>query len=250
MPPLVSVIIPTYNRWSYLQMAIDSVLTQTYPNIEIIVVDDGSTDRTAEMLDSYENRIQVIHQKNQGGTNARNTGVQISKGDYLTFLDHDDLMFPTKLERQIALFEVDPKLGAVHCRWQYIDPQGKILDKIGPLPKGNIYKTLVLGCFLWSGAPVVRREYFHKVGDFDPSIWSSDWDMWLRLAGAGCTFGCVQEILGAYRIMPDSTMADVSRTEKMDIRLLDKVFASPQQTPQAIQAVKAQAYGIWRFWLS
>ncbi len=250
MPALVSVIIPTYNRWSYLQTTIDSVLAQTYPNVEIIVVNDGSTDETAAGLRKYGNRIHVIQQANQGGTAARNSGMAVATGDYLTFLDHDDLMLPTKLERQIALLETHPEIGAAHCRWQYIDPQGDILDRIGPLPEGNLYKTLVLGCFLWSGAPVVRREYFQQVGGFDPAIWSSDWDMWLRLSRADCVFGCVQEVLGAYRIMPDSTMSDVTRTETMDIRLLDKAFADPQQVPRSILAVKDEAYAIWRFWLS
>ena len=250
MPALVSIIIPTYNRWSYLQMTIDSVLAQTYPHIEIIVVDDGSTDLTAEGLNRYGSRIRVIHQANQGGTAARNTGINAATGDYLTFLDHDDLMFPTKLERQIALLEAHPEFGAAHCRWQYIDPHGDVLDRIGPLPEGNLYKTLVLGCFLWSGAPVVRRDYFQQIGGFDPTIWSSDWDMWLRLSRLDCVFGCVQEVLGAYRIMPDSTMSDVNRTETMDVRLLDKAFAGPQQVPRTILAVKDQAYAIWRFWLS
>lgn len=249
MPPLVSVIIPTFNRWSYLRQTIDSVLEQTYSNIEIIVVDDGSTDETSDCLQSYGDRIRVISQANRGGTVARNVGIAAAKGDYLTFLDHDDLMLPKKLERQVKFLESNPQLGAVHCRWQYIDPQGDVLEKIGPLPEGDLFKTLVLGCFLWSGAPVIRRESFERVGLFDESIWSSDWDMWLRLAQSGCRFGCVQEILGAYRIMPDSTMSDVSRTERMDVRLLDKVFADPQLDP-SIQAVKSEAYGIWRFWLS
>jgi glycosyltransferase involved in cell wall biosynthesis len=250
MPPLVSVIIPTFNRWSYLQMTIDSVLAQTYPHIEIIVVDDGSTDQTAEGLQSYSSRIRVIRQTNQGGTAARNTGINAATGDYLTFLDHDDLMLPTKLEQQVALLETHPEFGAAHCRWEYIDPQGNVLDRIGPLPVGNLYMTLVLGCFLWSGAPIVRRHYFEQIGGFDTSIWSSDWDMWLRLSKVDCIFGCVQEILGSYRIMPDSTMSDVNRTETMDIRLLDKAFADPTQVPRAILAVQDEAYAIWRFWLS
>ncbi len=250
MKPLVSVIIPTYNRWSYLQMTIDSVLAQTYPHIEIIVVNDGSTDQTAEMLLEYSNRVRVISQTNQGGTAARNTGLSKARGTYITFLDHDDLMLPNKLERQIALLEQYPEIAVAHCRWQYIGVQGNILDRIGPLPEGNLFQTLVLGCFLWSGAPVIRRDCFNHVGNFDTSIWSSDWDMWLRLAKAGYKFGCVQEILGSYRIMPDSTMSDVTRTEAMDIRLLDKTFASSQEIPQSILAVKDEAYANWRFWLS
>lgn len=247
---LVSVIIPTYNRWEYLRQTIESVLGQTYPNVEIIVVDDGSTDETPDGLQVYGDRIRVITQTNQGGTAARNSGIKVATGAYLTFLDHDDLMLPAKLERQIALLEAHPGLGAAHCRWEYIDPQGKVLDKIGPLPEGNLHSALILGCFLWSGAPVVRRTFIEQVGGFDTSIWSSDWDIWLRLSAVDCVFGCVQEVLGAYRIMPDSTMSDVARTEVMDVRLLDKAFADPFHVPRSILALKDQVYANWRFWLS
>jgi hypothetical protein len=249
MPPLVSVIIPTWNRWEMLRLTIESVLAQTYAPVEIIVVDDGSTDATAEGLRAYGDRLRVIRQANQGGTAARNTGIQAAQGDYLTFLDHDDLMLPSKLERQVSLLQAKQDLGAAHCRWSYIDPEGKPLSKIGPLPEGDVYKTLVLGCFLWSGAPVVRRRWIEQVGGFDPAIWSSDWDLWLRLAAAGCRFGCVQQVLGAYRIMPDSTMADVERTERMDVRLLEKVVTDPA-TPPEITALRDEAVAIWRFWLA
>ncbi len=249
MAPLVSVIIPTWNRWDYLCLTVESVLAQTYPTVEIIVVDDGSTDATAEGLQAYGDRLRVIRQANQGGTASRNTGIRAAQGDYLTFLDHDDLMLPGKLERQVALLESQPEIGAAHCRWSYIDPQGKPISKIGPLPEGDIYKTLVLGCFLWSGAPVVRRQWIEQLGGFDPTIWSSDWDLWIRLAAAGCRFGCIQQVLGAYRIMPDSTMADVERTERMDVCLLEKVFTDPT-TPPEITALRDEAFAIWRFWLA
>ena len=248
-PRLVSVIIPTYNRHQLLQLTIESVLAQTYPAIEIIVVDDGSTDGTATMLAQYAGRITHIRQANRGGTAARNAGIQAASGDYLTFLDHDDLILPAKIERQVRMLNTRPEIGAACCRWYYIDEDGHRVDKIGPLPEGDVFGRLVCGCYLWSGSPLIRRQCLDKVGPFDEAIWSSDWDMWVRIAQAGYHFGCIQEPLGSYRVLPDSTMADVARTEHADVAILDKVFSDPQ-LPADVAALENQAYGTWRFWLS
>jgi glycosyltransferase involved in cell wall biosynthesis len=245
---LVSVIIPTYNRSALLTLTVNSVLQQRYSAVEVLVVDDGSTDDTALVLASYGSAVRVIHQQNQGGTAARNTGLREARGAYISVLDHDDLLHTDKLALQVAALQANPELGAVHCRWQVIDADGRVIDRIGPLPAGDLYAGLIRGCFIWSGGPLVRREWVQRVGKFDTAIWSSDWDYWLRLAQAGCRFGCVQRALGGYRILPGSTMSDVSRTEHMDVRLLDKVFDRPGLDP-TIVALRAEAYGTWRFWL-
>ena len=109
--PLVSVIIPTYNRSELLQLAIESVLAQTYPAIQLIVVDDGSSDDTPAMLAQYAGRIVNVRKANQGGTAARNTGIQFAHGEYLNFMDHDDLMMPTKIERQMEIMHAKPEVG-------------------------------------------------------------------------------------------------------------------------------------------
>src|ERR1051325_7839947 len=103
--PLVSVIVPTYNRANLLRETIESVLAQTYPNIELIVVDDGSTDETPELLKQYDDRLAYIRKQNAGGTAARNTGILAAHGEYLNFLDHDDLFLPTKIERQVKILQ-------------------------------------------------------------------------------------------------------------------------------------------------
>jgi hypothetical protein len=226
--PLVSVIIPTYNRSKLLQLAVESVLAQTYPAIELIVVDDGSTDDTPAMLEQYAGRIVYIRQANRGGTAARNTGIRAARGEYLSFLDHDDMLMPAKIERQMEIMDARPEVGLVHCGYYRMDKDGNYIDKVNFLPEGDVRKEIVCGCFVWSGAPLIRRECIEQVGVFDESVWSSDASMWLRIAIAGYHFGCVQEPLGAYRILPDSSMADVSRTERMDMPILEQVFSDPR----------------------
>jgi glycosyltransferase involved in cell wall biosynthesis len=249
MAPLVSIIIPTYNRAGLLRQTVESVLAQRYPALELIVVDDGSTDETPAAMAAYMGRIHYLHQANAGGTAARNTGLAAARGDYVSFLDHDDLLLPEKVARQVTLLEHRPDLGAVHCRWHFIDSTGHRIDTIGPLPEGNLLAPLALGCFIWSGGPLVRRRVLAQVGPFDPAIWSSDWDMWLRIARAGHRFGCVQEPLGCYRILPDSTMADVGRTERCDEAIFTKLFAD-HGLPAAVARLRPEALANWRFWLS
>jgi hypothetical protein len=247
--PLVSVIVPTYNRCALLKHTIESVLAQTYPAIEIIVVDDGSTDETSEMLKHYGKRIVSIRKANGGGTAARNTGLKAARGQFLNFLDHDDLFMPTKVERQMQMMRARPDVGLVHCGYYRIDKDGNDIDIVNFLPEGDVRERIVCGCFVWSGGPLIRRECMDRVGTFDEAAWSSDADLWLRIAIAGYRFGCVQEPLGAYRILPDSSMADVARTERMDMPTLARVFSDPR-LPAGARAKMPQAYFNQRFWLS
>ena len=126
---LVSVVIPNYNYARFLPEAIDSVLAQTYGQIEIIVVDDGSTDDSREILDGYGDRVTVIFQQNAGVSAARNNGVSRSRGEYLAFLDADDAWLPAKIERQIAAFRGDEEIGLVHVGMVEIDGSGNSLSE-------------------------------------------------------------------------------------------------------------------------
>ena len=247
----VSVIIPTHNRRDLLRAAIDSVLAQTYPEIEIIVVDDGSTDDTTEAMAQYIGRIVYLRQSNQGVAATRNAGIRAATGEYLTFLDDDDLMLPTKIERQVQLLAARPEAGLVHCRFYHVDRDGNVLDKVGVLPQGQVLKPLLCGNFMWAGAPLVRRQCLDQVGMFDEHIPATcaDWDMWLRIAQAGYPFACVQEPLGSYRVQQDSMLAKVGELESAVLAVLHKVYANPYCPVDAL-AVKAQAYGSWLFWIS
>lgn len=252
--PLVSVIIPTYNRAALLVETVESVLAQTYRAIETIVVDDGSTDSTAQVLERYRGRVVTLSQSNQGETVARNTGFRASHGQYISFLDDDDLILPTKIEKQVRLLETRSEVGVVHCRYYHIDEKGTRLSKSGLLPEGQVLLPLALSDFIWAGGPLIRRSCLEKVGAYDETLpwngrYAEDWDMWLRLALAGYTFACIQEPLGAYRLTRTGQTANIAPSEDGNLAVLDKLFAQPHLPPE-VAAAKNRIYAATYLWLS
>jgi len=245
--PRVSVIIPTYNRSTLLERTVKSVLAQTYPNLETIVVDDGSTDDTALVMAQYAGQITYLQQSNQGVAAARNYGLRVATGAYINFLDHDDLLLPTKIERQVQLLEARPEIGLVHCGYYHIDENDNRLEKMTFLPDGTLAELVCINQ-IWSGAPLIRRQCLERAGNYD-DVWTADWDMWLRIAQTGQQFACIQEPLGAYRILPGSEMSNVSKLEHGSFYTLDRIFADPQ-LPIDVLAEKAKAYGTTHLWLS
>ena len=243
--PLVSVIIPTYNRAELLRLTVESVLAQTYPRIEILVVDDGSTDDTPRMMERYVRRVKYIRQPHHAA-DARNTGIAHATGVYLNFLDHDDLMLPAKIARQVEALETQPDAALVTCRYYHINGDGTRLDKTGVLPQGHVLGALLCENFVWSGAPLIRRTCLDQVGVFDEGVSCNDWEMWLRIA-AGYAFAAVQEPLGAYRILPNTHMSNVAEVEHGVFDVLDRVFADPR-LPAEAAALRGRAYGNYRLW--
>ena len=134
--PKVSVVIPTYQHAHFVAQAISSVLSQTYCDLEVIVVDDGSTDDTQEIVAGFGEQIRVVqHEKNSGLSAARNTGIQLSRGEYVAFLDADDIWLPEKLEKQIPLFERDESVGLVSSDMFFLDEDGLKMCKSGQRPE-------------------------------------------------------------------------------------------------------------------
>ncbi len=173
-PPLVSVIIPTRNRVRLITRAINSVLDQTYRQLECIVVDDASTDVTRQNVRSIQDDrlVYLCHETNRGASAARNTGIKASKGKYIAFLDDDDEWFPKKLQKQVPLIQSLPdKVGMVYCWMDYFDERGKLIKKHHPKLKGYVFPH-VLDAQRLGGCPtlLVRREVIEKVGDFDNSL--------------------------------------------------------------------------------
>jgi GT2 family glycosyltransferase len=203
--PRVSAIVPAYNSVRYLPEAIDSVLAQTYRDFEIIVVDDGSTDGTQGVLARYGDRIRVVRQSNQGSAAARNAGILAARGEFIAFLDADDLWLPQKLERQMRLFGERPEIGWVYSDYREFDESGlgtrSFFEREGLRhpPEGWVLPALAEGCITWTTTVVMRASCFHEAGLFDPVFpRAQDYDMWLRLA-ARFPVACVAEVLALYR---------------------------------------------------
>src|SRR5918995_457239 len=185
--PLVTVVIPCYNQAHFLSEAIESVLSQSYPNFEVVVVDDGSTDDTSEVAGRYlhVSRVHLISQKNQGLSGARNTGIGHARGEYLVFLDADDRLLPEALEAGVRELEAHPECAFVSGRCNNIGPDGSPLKDPPRLHvEGDHYLALLRRCYIWPPAVVMfRRWVFEAVGGFDTSLRSSeDYEMYLRVA--------------------------------------------------------------------
>ncbi|MGK7876190.1 MAG: glycosyltransferase family 2 protein [Xenococcaceae cyanobacterium] len=206
--PKVSVIIPTYNRSHFIKDAVDSVLAQTYQDFELIVVDDGSTDGTQEVLADYRERLKYIYQENQGRSVARNLGAKNAKGKYIAFLDSDDMWTPMKLERQLQVLETNPKIALVHCFTSGIDNKGRHCQELTECHKihyqrtsqrGYSFEAIALECIIFTSCIAVKRDIFLDLGGFDSSFdYLEDWDFYLRLA-FNHKIAVVPEALSLYR---------------------------------------------------
>ncbi len=205
---IVSVIIPTYNREEFIRDAIESVLSQGYKDLEIIVVDDGSTDDTKLAVDGYVQRysekIFYFYQKNAGPASARNLGVRHARGEYIAFLDSDDLWTPDSLEKRVALLKSNPDAGLVYGAYQRFT-DGEMLGHDGSdvfysnLPAGNVYQDLLMKCFIFTTAVFMRKSVFEAAGGFDESLCiGEDYDLWLRVAN-NCKIFPVNGIVAQYR---------------------------------------------------
>ena len=220
MESLVSVIIPTYNRADYLKLALKSVIEQTYKNIEVIVVDDGSTDHTAEVIASFNNsRIKYFYQENTGLPAAgRNLGLRECSGAYIAFLDSDDMWHPEKLEKQVRYLCEHPQYYLVYSNAWIIDDfelQKGLLLKSGTLKQGKIFRKLINGNFIPVMTVLMRREVFENVGFFneDYSIRAAeDYEYWLRIA-LHYKFGFIDEPLAMYRKHSGSTISKANSAQ-------------------------------------
>lgn len=219
---LVSAIIPTYNRGYILYKAIDSIFNQTYKNVEVIIVDDGSTDDTQEMLKSYGDRIRVVCQHNAGPSAARNRGIEASRGEIIAFLDSDDIWLPTKLERQVSLLQRAPaSVPCCLCNGVTTTEAGATWNafEIGlfypDCDEGlclNITDVLSTRFVLFCQLVAIRRSALERVGYFDPDMrFMEDYDLALRLAAEG-PWGFIREPLAYMTICSaDSLSLQVSK---------------------------------------
>jgi glycosyltransferase involved in cell wall biosynthesis len=240
--PRVSVIIPAYNCAEYIAETIESVLNQTYSDYEIIVVDDGSTDATREIVQAYGDRLQYIYQKNQGAAAARNRGTRLARGELIAFLDGDDLFLPDKLAAQVAYFDANPSVGMVKTGWQIIDQQGNFVSNVEPwhyAPKLDL-ATLVLYKVSRPSALMVHRDWCERTNGFNTSFAiGEDLDWMLRLALMDCEIAWIRQIHTCYRQHSDSLMSSGSRL-RSDMETVMDQFFDRADVPDSIRQLKAQ----------
>ncbi|MDT8306348.1 MAG: glycosyltransferase [Anaerolineae bacterium] len=225
----VSIIIPAYNQAHYLGEAIRSALGQSYGDVEVIVVDDGSTDGTQAVVEAFDDaRLRYVYQENRGLSAARNTGIRHAHGEYLSYLDSDDRFLPEKLALLLAVLEQRPEVGLVAGQAIPVDEtgaqNGRLFDQ--PLPVDG--RELLLGNPLHVGSVLVRRSWQERAGFFDEQLRSyEDWDMWLRLARLGCEMAWVAQPVSLYRFHADQMTRDGSQMTTATFAVLDKLFADP-----------------------
>ncbi len=179
----ISVIIPVFNRSALIRRAVDSVLSQSLPPDEIIVVDDGSTDDTLRILKNYERKIKIIAQKNRGVSTARNAGIREAKGDWVALLDSDDEWLPKKLEYAVEYIRNNPAIKIFQCEEIWIRNGKRVNPKIKHKKlSGNIFKESLPLCIISPSAVIIKKEIFSKVGLFDETLpVCEDYDLWLRI---------------------------------------------------------------------
>ena len=241
--PTVSVVIPTYNAARYVGAAVDSVLGQTFRDVEVVVVDDGSTDDTAAVLSRYGQPVRYLRQENSGVSAARNRGIQESIGRYVAFLDADDTWFPEKLDRQIAALESSSQYRACYSAHVICTEALAPLAVQRSVRHGSALEDLLLrGNVVGTPSSVLcDRSLFSIVERFDPRLSQcADWDMWVRLATA-TEFLYLDEPLVTYRQHGSNMSADPALLERDSTRVLEKAFELPNM-PQQVRAARRTAF--------
>ena len=244
----VSVIIPTYNRGSNIERTLDSVLAQTLAPSEILVVDDGSTDGTADWIEAhYGEKVRVIRQQNQGVAAARNRGLKEAKGEYVAFLDHDDIWLPQKLEKQLEVALAHPQVALVSCLWDDVDENGdrwndeiwqQIYRRWKP-ERGFVYDWICDSpCPIISMTlPLIHVGRLREVGGFDSdAVPCDDWDVYLKLAHR-FPFEIVEEKLALYVHHRNQQSGDVAKLHAATLRVLQHQFLAVLSHPRS-----------WSFW--
>ncbi len=249
----VSVIIPAYNGDRFISEAIDGILAQTYTDYEIIVVDDGSTDNTHQVVKQYGDQIQYLSQVNQGVAASRNLGLKVSQGEYIAFLDQDDIFLPHKLASQVALLEQNSSLGMVNSGWQIVNEQGEVEAAVQPwqqIPNLD-FADLIIWKPVFLGAMLFRADWLKRSLGFDTSLEQTpDVDLVLRLAAMGCTAAWVEQTTVKYR----QHEANASNNTLLQAQELDQIvtrFFAQSNLPPKVKALEAKSRCqtlIWSAW--
>lgn len=205
--PKVSVVMSVYNGEAYLREAVKSILNQTFSDFEFIIINDGSTDRTPEILETIKDpRVRVINQPNRGLTVSLNRGIRLAQGEYIARMDADDISEPERLERQVEIIDRNPNIALVGCWYKVVDEQGKVLaHRKLPIDSDKLAKELVHRNILCHGSVLIRKDAVEAVGLYNESLrYAQDYELWLRMLREGFKASVVPDFLYSYRISPES----------------------------------------------
>ncbi len=232
--PLVSVIIPAYNAERFIERTLASVLQQTYRHLEVIVIDDGSSDRTADrvrQIAAEDDRVRLLQQSNAGVAVARNLGIQQSAGVFIAPIDADDIWFPNQIQRQVTLMQASPpEVGVVYSWSVDIDEQDELLGRVHAATiNGDVFNTLICHNFIGNAsATLIRRECLDAIGGYDPSLKArqaqgcEDWDLYLRLSEC-YQFRAVPELLVGYRKVHNAMSCDYTQMARSHRLMLQAI---------------------------
>jgi glycosyltransferase involved in cell wall biosynthesis len=236
--PLISVVIPVYNGEKTIRETIESVLNQTLSDLEIIIINDGSQDSTLEMVSSLKDlRVKTFSYPNKGLSASRNRGISQASGDYIAFIDADDLWTPDKLEAQFNALQANPQAAVAYSWTNYIDEFGQFLCQgLHSNYTGDVYNKLLVTNLLENGSnPLIRRQVFTQVSGFDESLRAGeDWDMYLRLA-AQYHFVVVPAPQILYRLSVNSMSSNVTQQEAECLKVIERAF---NQAPASVQHLR------------
>jgi glycosyltransferase involved in cell wall biosynthesis len=243
--PLVSIIMAAYNHDRYIDKAIASALAQTWKSFELIVVDDGSTDTTSQVVSRFGDSVRYIYQENRGQGGARNRGIASASGKYVCFLDDDDLWDSGYLATVTSVLEKEPETAALYTGYRMIDDEDRPLPQTGVrmVPPDRMYDALVCGGWFPPMVVTVRRDCLEQVGPLDETLRGhDDWDLWLRIARS-CVFAGIPEVLASYRIHVGGLSADVAHMLEDRRRASAKHFGPEEGDPASWPTDRRRAYG-------
>jgi glycosyltransferase involved in cell wall biosynthesis len=244
---LVSVVIPAYNQAAYLAHTIESVLSQTYPHFEIIVVDDGSTDDTRAVTERFGRFVRYIRQENQGLAGARNTGIQNARSQLICLLDSDDEWLPQYLEKMVRMATEDPGAAVYYCCAQSMDKDRKTLPQIlgcNPHRSDQLLDSIIRANFLIPSTVMMNYKVIRPDELFDPDFRRlQDKEMWVRLLKQGYYFRSLPEILVRYRIHAESLSVDVHSGRQASMAFSVKHFGPDDGKPESWTRHKRLAFG-------
>jgi glycosyltransferase involved in cell wall biosynthesis len=244
--PDVSVIIPAYNSGGLIKASIDSALSQRGVAFEVIVVDDGSTDDTLSIVESYGRAVRCIRQRNQGAYVARNNAAAVASGEWLAFLDADDLWAGDKLVKQLELG--DPTVGLVYSDYNHLDASGRVSGRASDaaqLAQGTIFERLLVDNFIGMSTALMRRNVFEGLGGFATDISGcADWDMWLRYAVSDREVRVHPDALAGYRWHPAQMSKSFEARQRNRLEVIRRAVNGARQIGRPVsRSLERKAYG-------